>query len=98
MNYKGQQVFYMAAALIPLFLALFFTQIVTGVFCWKLAKRKGYKGYFFTGLFFGLIGLIYVVGLPNLKAEKNFKLAMKQMIGLHDRLEMLEAGERDADR
>ena len=35
-----------------------------GIFTSKLAKKKGYRGYFFTGFFFHLIGLIYVVGLP----------------------------------
>jgi hypothetical protein len=38
--------------------------IVMGIFTAKLAHKKGYRGYFFTGFFFNLIGLIYVVGLP----------------------------------
>ncbi len=41
--------------------------IIMGIFTSKLAKRKGYRGYFFTGFFFNLIGLIYVVGLPLAK-------------------------------
>ena len=45
-----------SAALIP--------AIIMGIFTAKLAKKKGYHGYFFTGFFFNLIGLIYVVGLP----------------------------------
>ena len=38
--------------------------IIMGIFTSKLAKKKGYHGYFFTGFFFNLVGLIYVVGLP----------------------------------
>jgi archaellum biogenesis protein FlaJ (TadC family) len=38
--------------------------IIMGIFTAKLANKKGYRGYFFTGFFFALIGLIYVVGLP----------------------------------
>ncbi len=38
--------------------------IIMGIFTAKLAKKKGYRGYFFTGFFFNMIGLIYVVGLP----------------------------------
>ena len=30
----------------------------------KLAVKKGYKGYFWTGFFWTVVGLIYVVGLP----------------------------------
>lgn len=50
---------WLAIALIP--------SIIMGVFTSKLAKKKGYRGYFFTGFFFNLIGLIYVVGLPLAK-------------------------------
>ena len=38
--------------------------IIMGIFTAKLANKKGYRGYFFTGFFFALVGLIYVVGLP----------------------------------
>ncbi len=41
--------------------------IVSGILTSKLAAKKGYYGYFFTGFFFNLIGLIYVVGLPLAK-------------------------------
>lgn len=47
---------WIAIALIP--------AVIMGIFTAKLAKKKGYYGYFFTGFFFNLIGLIYVVGLP----------------------------------
>ena len=41
--------------------------VIMGIFTSKLAKKKGYRGYFFTGFFFSMIGLIYVVGLPLAK-------------------------------
>ena len=44
------------AALIP--------SVIYGIFTAKLAKKKGYRGYFFTGFFFTIIGLLYVIGLP----------------------------------
>ncbi|HML68190.1 MAG TPA: hypothetical protein PKA81_07295 [Clostridia bacterium] len=47
---------WIAIALIP--------AVIMGIFTAKLAKKKGYRGYFFTGFFFSLVGLIYVVGLP----------------------------------
>ena len=50
---------WLAIALIP--------SIIMGIFTAKLAGKKGYRGYFFTGFFFNLVGLIYVVGLPLAK-------------------------------
>ena len=41
--------------------------LIMGIFTAKLARKKGYSGYFFTGFFFNFIGLIYVVGLPLAK-------------------------------
>ncbi|MEZ4509983.1 MAG: hypothetical protein R2881_10350 [Eubacteriales bacterium] len=38
--------------------------VIMGIFTTKLAAKKRYRGYFFTGFFFTFIGLIYVVGLP----------------------------------
>ena len=52
-------------ALFSILLACAFWGLVTR----KLAKRKGYRGYFWTGFFLWMIGLIYVVGLP-LSEEK----------------------------
>ena len=51
------------AALIP--------SVIYGIFTAKLAKKKGYRGYFFTGFFFNMIGLIYVVGLPLAKDRQD---------------------------
>ena len=48
-------------------IVLLIPAIIMGIFTSKLAKKKGYRGYFFTGFFFSMIGLIYVVGLPLAK-------------------------------
>lgn len=37
---------------------------IIGVLTSKLARAKGYNGYFWTGFFLQLIGLLYVIGLP----------------------------------
>ena len=69
---------------------LLLSNIIMGIFCCKLAHRKGYKGYFFTGFFFGMVGLVYVVGLPDLNARKDMHLALKRMANLHERLQNVE--------
>jgi len=48
-------------------LASLLPAVIMGIFTAKLAAKKGYRGYFFTGFFFFVIGLIYVVGLPLAK-------------------------------
>ena len=68
-------------------------QIIFGIFCKKLAGRKGYTGYFWTGFFFGMIGLIYVVGLPDLNIRKDMRAVMKRMVGVSDRVAELEQRE-----
>lgn len=52
--------------------------VIFGLITLRLAKRKGYHGYFWTGFFFGMIGLIYVVGLP-LSDEKRLS-DMKKLV------------------
>ena len=69
---------------------LLMSNIIMGIFCCKLAHRKGYKGYFFTGFFFGMVGLVYVVGLPDLNARKDMHLALRRMTNLHERMQNLE--------
>lgn len=39
--------------------------IITGNLCRKLAERKHMNGYFWTGFFLGILGLIYVGFLPD---------------------------------
>lgn len=38
--------------------------VIFGNLTRRLAAHKGYYGYFWTGFFLNVIGLIYVVGLP----------------------------------
>lgn len=71
-------------------LALLISPIVMGIFCKKLARHKGYTGYFWTGFFFGVIGLLYVVGLPDLNIRKDMRAVMKRLVSANDRLTTLE--------
>jgi hypothetical protein len=57
---------------------LLLNAVIFGLITMRLAKRKGYHGYFWTGFFFGMIGLIYVVGLP-LSDEKRLS-DMKKLV------------------
>ena len=58
-------------------IAAMLPMIIYGIFTAKLAAKKGYRGYFFTGFFFNIIGLIYVVGLPLAQdASGNIKRRM----------------------
>jgi biotin transporter BioY len=38
--------------------------ILVGILAQKLAAKKGYMAYFWTGFFLSILGLIYVAGLP----------------------------------
>jgi hypothetical protein len=52
--------------------------VIWGLVSMRLARRKGYHGYFWTGFFFWFVGLIYVVGLP-LSDEKRIS-DMKKLV------------------
>ena len=78
------------AAIMVLILVLLITAIIMGVLCRKLARHKGYTGYFWMGFFLGMIGLIYVVGLPDLNARKDMRAMMKRLVSVNDRLTALE--------
>ena len=43
--------------------------VACGLFCQKLATAKGYpqKYFYWIGVFFNIMGLLFVVGLPSLK-------------------------------
>lgn len=53
-------------AFIPILIAIALASII-GVLTLKLAAAKGYRGYFWTGFFLQIIGLLYVIGLPLAK-------------------------------
>ncbi len=76
-------------ALLP-FVILLIAGIINGIFCKKLAAHKGYKGYFWTGFFFGWLGLFYVHGLPDLNLRKDLRAVMKRMVSNDDRITRLE--------
>lgn len=75
--------------LLPLIILLI-AAIINGIFCKKLAKHKGYTGYFWTGFFFGWLGLFYVHGLPDLNLRKDMRAMMKRLVSNDDRLTRLE--------
>ena len=62
---------YAVIAVLVVLGALLFNFILFGVLTHKLAGHKGYRGYFWTGAFLGLIGLIYVVGLPDNRRRRH---------------------------
>lgn len=47
--------------------------IILGTLTKKLARKKGYRGYFWTGFFLNWIGLIYVVGLPVKSKRRRYE-------------------------
>ena len=45
--------------------------IPSGFFSKKIHEKKGYEGGFWIGFLFGIIGLIYSAGLPDLSNKKD---------------------------
>ena len=84
----------MITMLVLVVFVLLFNRIVNGMLCKRLAAKKGYSGYFFTGFFWGLMGLLYVVGLPDLNAKKDVRAVMKRMVNINDRVNALEENTR----
>lgn len=48
--------------------------LITGILSRKLAKKKGYRGYFWTGFLLCTLGLIYVAGLPVKKKGRRRRM------------------------
>ncbi len=69
---------FLLPAVVGALLAVVLIQVIWGILTMKLAHHKGYRGYFWTGFFLGMVGLIYVVGLP-LSDEKRL-LDMKKQV------------------
>lgn len=78
------------SALVILLFAAVIRGIINGIMCNRLAAKKGYSGYFFTGFFFGSMGLLYEVGLPDLNEQKDLRAALRKMAGMSDRLAQFE--------
>lgn len=53
-----------ALTVIPLLVGLVYLCLF-GILCHKLAGKKGYNGYFWTGFFLHFLGFLYVIGLPD---------------------------------
>ena len=66
----GQALRTVVGVLLVIVACWLFKKVVYGIFCCKLAHKKGYKGYFFTGFFWGKIGLNYVAALPDMTEIK----------------------------
>lgn len=94
MNGVAQAIGPMIFMLLLVLFILLFNRIVNGMLCKRLAAKKGYSGYFFTGFFWGLMGLLYVVGLPDLNAKKDVRAVMKRMVNVNDRVTALEENAR----
>ena len=60
-EFSGQIMAAIGLALLPALIGL----IIMGLITRHLAAKKGYTGYFWTGFFLNVIGLIYVAGLPD---------------------------------
>lgn len=52
------------AAVIVTFLPYFIISIGCGVVSHLIARKKGYSGYFWTGFFLWVFGVMYVASLP----------------------------------
>ena len=71
---------YLLPAAIGAALGLVLAAVFWGILTMKQAHRKGYRGYFWTGFFLWMVGLIYVAGLP-LSDEKRLD-DMKKLVRL----------------
>ena len=67
-------------AVIGAALGLVLGAVIWGILTMKLAHRKGYRGYFWTGFLLSFVGLVYVAGLP-LSDEKRLT-DMKKLVQL----------------
>lgn len=65
--YDSSAVNALLVSFLPSVILFFVYGIICGTLCQKLAARKGYYGYFWTGFFWSIAGLIYVAGLPMRK-------------------------------
>ena len=52
------------AALVTTFLPLVLTCLGCGIVAHLIARKKGYPGYFWTGFFLWVFGVMYVASLP----------------------------------
>ena len=72
---------YLLASLFPLLLLLLIPHIIIGCLCKKLSYQKGYSGHFWTGFFLGILGLLYVIGLPDIALRECIKASCEKLDG-----------------
>lgn len=63
----------------PVIIGFAVYSLITGCLCFSLAEKKGYSGYFWTGLLLGVLGLLYVIGLPILNGTNARKSKEKRV-------------------
>ena len=77
-NTAGQSAAYLLASLLPLLLVLLIPHMICGCLCGKLSRKKGYSGHFWTGFFLGILGLLYVIGLPDMGLRECIKASCEK--------------------
>ena len=91
----SSQIIIMLVQLLPLLilllpLGLIIERIIMGMLCKRMAAKKGYKGYFWTGFLLGTIGFVYVIFLPDLRMQKYIAMCASKMQGLEASLSAME--------
>lgn len=71
-------------------LFFFIERIILGELCRGLAKKKGHTGYFFTGFFLGILGLLYVAFLPDLVMRKYVRMCSMKMQILDEEVDQMK--------
>lgn len=88
------QITVMLVQLLPLLIlllgGLLIERIVMGVLCKKMAAKKGYTKYFWTGFLLGTIGFVYVIFLPDLRMQKYIAMCASKMQGLEASVQAME--------
>lgn len=62
----------------PVFFGFLVQAVIFGFLCQSLCEKKGHDGGFLIGFFFGVLGLLYVVGLPDRSGIKNIPTESKR--------------------
>jgi hypothetical protein len=65
--------------------------VVTGLVARTLAQKKGYEGYFWTGFLLSTIGIIYVAGLPDKRAEADHLAILQRLADMQSKVTHLES-------
>ena len=60
----------MVTAIVTVLIIYALAGLITGLVSRKLARKKGYRGYFWTGFLLNRLGVIYVAGLPEKKKKR----------------------------